>query len=91
MSLKKVYDKYKDIIPYIFFGICTTVINVAVYWLLTHTLGLSVMVGTAESWIVAVLFAYLTNRKWVFHSKTVGIKSMLREISAFFYVDLQLG
>lgn len=39
MSLKKVYDNYKDIIPYIFFGICTTVVNVAVYWLLTHTLG----------------------------------------------------
>lgn len=71
MKLKALYQKYKDIIPYGIFGVLTTLVNVIVYWTSARLLGLGVMPSTVIAWILAVLFAYITNRKWVFHSTAV--------------------
>ena len=49
------------------------------------------MPGTIIAWVAAVLFAYLTNRKWVFHSEVKGTKGILKEISAFFGCRLATG
>jgi putative flippase GtrA len=89
--MKALYDKYKDVIPYLFFGVCTTLVNIAVYWLCAHPFGFGVMPSTIIAWIAAVLFAYLTNRKWVFHSEAVGLKSVCAEIVAFFGCRLATG
>ena len=66
MNIEKLWDKYKDIIPYGVFGVLTTLVNIVSYWIFAHPFGLSVMVSTVLAWILSVLFAYLTNRKWVF-------------------------
>lgn len=85
------FAKYKDIIPYAFFGVLTTVVNMVVYWVAAHPLGLSVMVSTVIAWIAAVLFAYVTNRKWVFHSQAQGTKEIVQEIVSFFACRLATG
>lgn len=83
-KLKNLFSKHKDLIPYAVFGVLTTVVNIVVYWLFAHALGTPVMVATVMAWFVAVLFAYLTNRRWVFHSEALGLKEIAKEAASFF-------
>ena len=89
--LKKLFNKYKDVIFYLFFGVCTTIVNVVVYWLCAHILHLSTIVSTSIAWALAVAFAYITNRLWVFHSKASGKKEIFREICSFTACRLLTG
>lgn len=91
MELKKLFEKYKDVIPYAFFGVCTTLVNIVVYWIAAHPMGLSVMPSTVIAWVVAVAFAYVTNRKWVFHSQAQGIKDISKEVISFFACRIATG
>lgn len=91
MNIKALYQKYKDIIPYGIFGVLTTLVNVAVYWIAAHPLGLGTMPSTVFAWIMAVLFAYVTNRKWVFHSTAITAVEIRKEILSFFICRLATG
>lgn len=91
MNFKELFNKYKDVIPYLFFGVCTTVVNVATYWVCAHWLGCGTMVSTIIAWVLAVLFAYITNRKWVFHSEAHGRTEIMKEICSFFGCRLATG
>lgn len=88
---KTLYKNYKDIIPYAVFGVLTTLVNIISYWICAHPLGMPVMVSAVIAWILAVLFAYLTNRKWVFHSEADNSKAVLKEIGLFFAARLGTG
>ena len=89
--IKKLYEQYQDVIPYLFFGVCTTLVNVVVYWACAHLLGTGVMPATIAAWVLAVLFAYVTNRKWVFHSTASGREEITKEIISFFSCRLGTG
>lgn len=89
--LKRLFDKYKDIIPYGIFGVCTTLVNMGIYWLCAHALKLAVLPSTLIAWFIAVLFAYLTNRKWVFHSQAVTRQEITREIISFYSCRIATG
>lgn len=91
MDIRKIYEKYKDVIPYLFFGVCTTIVNVVSYWVSAHLLHLGTMLSTVIAWILAVLFAYVTNRKWVFHSTAVGAHEIAKEMLSFFSCRLATG
>lgn len=78
------FKKYKSAILYLFFGGCTTVINIAVYDLCFNIIGINNLLSTIIAWVVSVLFAYVTNRKYVFESKATKTKDVLYEISSFF-------
>lgn len=91
MDIKEWYVKYKSIILYLFFGVCTTAVNVIVYWVTAHLLQIETMSSTVIAWVIAVLFAYITNRKWVFHSNITSIKEIIREIICFFTCRLATG
>lgn len=91
MSVKKLYEKYEHVILYLFFGVCTTVVNVVVYWLAAHPLNLGTMPSTIIAWVLAVAFAYITNRKWVFCSSAAGRKEILSEMGSFFACRLATG
>ena len=90
-TLQILMTKYKDIIPYVFFGVCTTAVNVIAYWCTSHLLGQKLIVSTIFAWIIAVLFAYITNRKWVFHSRANSITGITKEILSFFSCRLVTG
>lgn len=87
----KLMGKYWDLIPYLFFGVCTTIVNVVTYWICAHPLKLKTMLSTIIAWILAVLFAYVTNRKWVFHSKAHEVRDICKEITSFFGCRLATG
>ena len=83
--------KYRDIIPYLFFGVCTTMVNVVVYWCCAHPLKMSIMLSTVIAWILAVFFAYITNRKWVFKSEANTREKIAREMISFFGCRITTG
>ena len=89
--LKAILYRYRDVVPYLFFGVCTTVVNVIAYWISAHLLSLNVMASTIIAWILAVLFAYYTNRKWVFKSKAITKKDIAKEIISFFGCRIATG
>ena len=88
MKIKEFIKKNINIFSYLFFGICTTIINVVVFWLMAHCLNWETLPSTIIAWLVAVLFAYITDRKWVFHSKDNGI---IKEMVSFFTCRLATG
>lgn len=89
--IKDLFNKYKSIIMYLFFGVCTTLVNIISYYVFAHIFKTGVMFSTVISWILAVLFAYLTNRKWVFESHAKTKKEIFEEIVSFFSCRLATG
>lgn len=71
----------KELISYIFFGILTTVVNIVVYYIFGDVLGINYVISNIIAWFLSVLFAYITNRIWVFESENDNI---LKEIILFF-------
>jgi len=77
------FVKHKQIILYIFFGAITTAIGFISFFVLTRWMGAPLVAANVISWIIAVLFAYLSNRFWVFKSNTCGFFSIMKEFWSF--------
>ena len=90
-KMKQLYQKYQDVIPYLFFGVCTTLVIMAAYAILTRFGHWAVVPASIASWIIAVLFAYVTNRKWVFRSQAAALPEVLGEMAKFFLARLATG
>ena len=84
MNLSELFQRYKSQILYLFFGGCTTLVNVVVYGLCAHAANLSTTLSIVIAWAASVLFAYLTNRTWVFESQARTAGEILREMGSFF-------
>lgn len=82
--IKNLLVKYKEIILYVLFGGLTTLVNWGVYWLFADFLSLSYLLSTAVAQIAAILFAYVTNRIWVFDSKVHNARGIACEMAKFF-------
>ena len=65
-SLRALLVKYRQIILYFIFGFLTFLISVATYAFCSRVLSLNELIANVVSWVIAVLFAFFTNRKWVF-------------------------
>lgn len=82
-KIKDMYEKYKEVVNYLIFGVLTTVVNFIVFFIF-QKLGIDVLINNVLSWIVAVTFAYITNKKFVFESKTSGTKELMKEAISFY-------
>ena len=91
IRLKQLFIRYKEMILYLFFGGCTTLVNIIVYYICAHLLLLATAPSTVIAWILSVAFAYLTNRIYVFKSCSRGLAAILREIGAFVSCRLLTG
>ena len=91
MDLSALLLKYKSQLLYLFFGGCTTLVNVAVYGLCAHAASLSTTLSIIIAWAASVLFAYLTNRTWVFESQARTAGDVLREMGSFFLGRVATG
>lgn len=80
-KIKRLFNKYREMIAYVFFGGVTTVVNVVAYNAMA-ALGLSTGVANGIAWVLSVLVAYFTNRVWVFHSKNRGMDAV-KEFASF--------
>ena len=85
------YNKYKEVVNYIIFGGLTTLVNYASYLGFTRLLKIGVVLSTILAWILSVLFAYITNKKYVFESKSFSISQVIREIISFFSFRILSG
>lgn len=88
-KIMELVKKHWDIVTYLFFGVLTTVVNYAVYLPCYNLLGLSATISNIIAWVVAVAFAYLTNKPWVFKSHDWSMKVVLPELTKF--VSCRLG
>ena len=82
--MRELFRKYREIILYVFFGGCTTLVNIVVYYAMTRFLGVGEYASNVTAWILSVLFAYVTNKIWVFESRSREAKVLLREMGSFF-------
>lgn len=89
--MKELILRNKHVILYIVFGALTTAVNIVSYWLMSRFLHLSVEISTAAAWVLSVLFAYVTNRTWVFESRAKGTEAIVKEIVSFFLSRLSTG
>lgn len=75
--------KRSDILIYLFFGGLTTLVNLLVYFPLYNWLHISAAISNGISWVVAVGFAYLTNKPYVFKSHDWSRKTVVPELTKF--------
>ena len=71
----------RELILYVVFGTFTFLVNIIVYFFFEDVLGVNYLISNILAWFFSVLFAYVTNRIWVFESKSPDI---LKEMSLFF-------
>jgi len=64
-----------EVVGYLFFGVMTTLVNFIVYFFCRDLLQFQFVLANTLSWIASVLFAFVTNKKWVFHSKSETIEA----------------
>ncbi len=90
MKISELWQKYKEIILYVIFGAGTTLVNAAVYMMCSGA-GLSTALSTVIAWVLSVLFAFVTNRRFVFESGSSGPMAVAKEITSFFSCRLVTG
>ena len=82
-KLKGLFLKYYDVITYLVFGVLTTVVNYIIYLPCYNLLHLGASVSNVIAWVVAVAFAFLTNKPFVFRSYDWSAKVVLPELVKF--------
>ena len=82
-KIRIIIEKYWDVLSYLFFGVLTTVVNYLIYLPCYNMLHLSASVSNAIAWVVAVAFAYLTNKPWVFKSHDWSWQTVIPELTKF--------
>lgn len=82
-TIKNLIRKYWDILSYLFFGALTTLVNFIVYFPCYNWLHLSASVSNVIAWVVAVAFAYVTNKPFVFKSHDWSLKVVGPELIKF--------
>lgn len=82
-KLKALFFKYYDVITYLIFGVLTTVVNYLVYLPCYNLWGLSASQSNLIAWVVAVAFAFLTNKPFVFRSHDWSPKVVIPELISF--------
>lgn len=83
-TIKGLYLQYKEVINYLVFGVLATIVNFVSYYLFAKILGVDEVISSGLSWFCSVLFAYITNKLFVFESKTKTIKAFFIEMITFF-------
>ena len=78
----KIYNKYKEIINYLIAGVLTTIVSILSYELFKNILNIHYLISNILSWIVAVIFAYIINSKYVFESDKKN-KQKIKEFISF--------
>lgn len=81
--MKRLWERYREVLLYLIFGAGTTLVNLAVYYFCTQVLHFGTALGNSLAWALSVLFAYATNKAWVFESSTKGLRKTAYELVSF--------
>ena len=85
----RIYKKHEEIINYLIVGVLTTVVSLIFYFASTRTFldpnnAFQLQIANLIKWTSGVLFAYVTNKLWVFESKSKNATVVIKEILSFF-------
>lgn len=81
--IENLIKEYWMLISYGIFGVLTTAVNLGCYYICARILKIPVMISSLIAWVAGVVFAYITNRIWVFESKNDKKKEILKEVFSF--------
>lgn len=90
-KLRALFDKFEELIVYIYYGLLTTIVNLIVQTamqfgvmaLVSWDVKLETTISTVTAWLVAVIFAFYVNKKYVFKSETLETKKLAYEFFTF--------
>ena len=85
------YKKNRTKVLYLIYGGFTTVINIAVFWLMTKQLNIDTVLSNSVAWLVSVLFAFITNKLIVFESRDMTLKLIAAELFMFLIARVLSG
>ena len=77
------FQRYRETILYLVFGVLSTIVNIVTYLFFTRVIKLNVLVANSIAWLLAVLFAYITNKFFVFESKETNLRFLTKEFTSF--------
>ena len=80
-TIKELFLKHNSVLLYLIFGGLTTVINVVTYFISYEVLEIANLTSTIIAWVIAVAFAYVTNKLFVFESKKTGSEALKEAIN----------
>lgn len=80
--------QYREIIAYLIFGVLTTLVNIVIYFLASDILSINYLISNLLAWFISVLFAYITNRAYVFESTSAHF---IKEAIKFFGSRITTG
>lgn len=89
--MKDLIRKHKEILLYLFFGVTTTAVNWAVYALMTAALHADMTLSNTVAWVAAVVYAFITNKLFVFESKSMAPRVLLSEGVKFISARIASG
>lgn len=81
--IKDMFDRYGEIINYLIFGVATTVVNIVVFFLFDTVLSIPYLIANAIAIILSILFAFFTNKKYVFKSQATSRQDSWEEFVRF--------
>ena len=80
-ALCALFNKHREIIMYCIFGVVTTLVSWASYSLFEASVGITA--ANAISWVLAIIVAFVTNKLWVFDSKSWEARLLFHEAVTF--------
>lgn len=86
-----IYKKYKEGINYLIFGGVVTVVNFIVYYIMSKIVNMDKIPSNIVAFVISVIVAYITNKKYVFESKTTGFKEVMKEFTSFMSSRIATG
>jgi putative flippase GtrA len=89
--VRKLTQSQREIGAYLVFGVLTTVVNIGVYAALTRVTHIPYLWSNAIAWAVAVAFAFVTNKLWVFESRSMHPAVVAYEAGTFLLSRLASG
>ncbi len=90
-DIKELYIEFKEIINYVIFGGLAMLVNFVSYFIFARVYHIDEVISSGLSWFCSVLFAYVTNKIFVFDSKTNGKKEVIKECISFFLARIVSG
>lgn len=83
--------RYMQVLTYLIFGALTTMVNIIIYFIFSKIIGLDYLISNAIAWFLSVMFAYITNKIYVFKSMGWGFTEFIKEITTFISCRLLSG
>ena len=82
-KIRELYKKHREVISYLFWGGVAFVLSMVLFWIFNSKLGMGEVTANTIDWIIVVIFAFFTNKLFVFRSKAGSLSGLGKEFVSF--------